>query len=504
MTGIEKYNSPAKVQRLGNDSVYGMGNDGNVTIAANTVLSRDMYYNNLTINSNCNLNTNGFRVFVKGTMTLNGNIGVGSTDTVSTGTVAGQTPASSNASYSLGGNAYGNTYTVSALPTNLIQDIEKAVAGIYADSSGTVITIAGGAGGGTGAPGTVTPGANGSGAGSGGSGGLPSRATGQPGGPGTPGTNGVAGSTPPAASGGAGAAGGPVVIVVAKTITGSGSILSQGKAGSAGGSSATGTGATNGAAGTTSPGETLTHLVDGSASYPYPNNNSPTTTTVSVPNLPHGGHTPYIYNYYYGYTYRYVHVGNVHHNGLSGHYDHGHAGGGGPYGHHYGDFHTPTPSTSSYFAQNGIDHTTPHRNHSGVAHSGYSTHYSGSYNTTHDAPHYGVHVPPGGYPHVPGQHHTMAYPRQHHDNSHWQYIYRNAGTVSTQGSQHFAGGAGGSAGTNGTNGSTTAGEYGQSGGGGGIIIITDSIANTVSTSTIGGTANGNTASSGSVVTIINT
>ena len=32
------------------DSIYGSGMDGNVTISANTTLTRDMHYNNLTIN----------------------------------------------------------------------------------------------------------------------------------------------------------------------------------------------------------------------------------------------------------------------------------------------------------------------------------------------------------------------------------------------------------------------------------------------------------------------
>ena len=36
------------------DSIYGSGADGNVTISANTTLTRDMNYNNLTINDVCN------------------------------------------------------------------------------------------------------------------------------------------------------------------------------------------------------------------------------------------------------------------------------------------------------------------------------------------------------------------------------------------------------------------------------------------------------------------
>lgn len=54
---------------------FGDGSDGDVTITSNTTLTRDMYYNNLTINAGITLNTNNFRVFVRNTMTLNGTIG---------------------------------------------------------------------------------------------------------------------------------------------------------------------------------------------------------------------------------------------------------------------------------------------------------------------------------------------------------------------------------------------------------------------------------------------
>jgi len=53
---------------------YGNGSDGNVTLAVNTILSRDMFYDNLLINAGVNLITKGYRVFVKGTLTNNGTI----------------------------------------------------------------------------------------------------------------------------------------------------------------------------------------------------------------------------------------------------------------------------------------------------------------------------------------------------------------------------------------------------------------------------------------------
>lgn len=52
-------------------SIYGDGSDGDVTISSNTNLTRDAYYNNLTISgSSIWLNPNGYRIFVKGTLTI--------------------------------------------------------------------------------------------------------------------------------------------------------------------------------------------------------------------------------------------------------------------------------------------------------------------------------------------------------------------------------------------------------------------------------------------------
>ena len=55
-------------------SVFGDGSDGNVTISVNTTLTRDMFYENLTINSSITLTTAGYRIFVKTLLTNNGTI----------------------------------------------------------------------------------------------------------------------------------------------------------------------------------------------------------------------------------------------------------------------------------------------------------------------------------------------------------------------------------------------------------------------------------------------
>jgi hypothetical protein len=53
---------------------YGDGSDGDVVISTNTTLTRDMFYNNLIINNGVTLKTNGFRIFVKETLTNRGTI----------------------------------------------------------------------------------------------------------------------------------------------------------------------------------------------------------------------------------------------------------------------------------------------------------------------------------------------------------------------------------------------------------------------------------------------
>ena len=160
MGALERLNSPAKVQRIGNDSVYGTGSDGDVVIATNVSLARDMYYNNLTIDSGFHLNTNGFKVFVKNTFTLNGSIGVTAGTSISSATIAGTTSGAS-VTDSIGGSAFGATYTASQLPTSIANDISTAILGYYIDTNSVVRPVKGGAGGANGAAGTVTPGAAG-------------------------------------------------------------------------------------------------------------------------------------------------------------------------------------------------------------------------------------------------------------------------------------------------------------------------------------------------------
>ena len=243
-------------QRLGNDTVYGSGTDGDVTITGTTVLAEDMYYNNLTVNSGINLVTNGFRVFVKETLTNNGVIGLPSSAAGETGigTLVGRVKdgtAGVPKSYVVGESASGTQVPASALrnldfvirgwhidPTDGFKRIEGAddgtagadVAGSAgaagtSGTSGTAGTAGGAAGGGTSTAGT----------------------DGTDGGDGTDGTDGATGAT---GIGGAGGAGGGMVLVVAKKVAGTGTIRSDGSVGDAGATGAKGADGTDGTAGT--------------------------------------------------------------------------------------------------------------------------------------------------------------------------------------------------------------------------------------------------------------
>lgn len=57
-----------------NFGAFGDGSDGVATISVDTTLGRDTMYDNLTIDEGVTLNTNGYRVFVKNTLTLNGKL----------------------------------------------------------------------------------------------------------------------------------------------------------------------------------------------------------------------------------------------------------------------------------------------------------------------------------------------------------------------------------------------------------------------------------------------
>lgn len=75
VTTVKLNDASVTTDKMSNLSeVFGDGSDGNVTISANTTLTADMYYDNLTVNSTYTLTTAGYRVFVKNTLDNNGTI----------------------------------------------------------------------------------------------------------------------------------------------------------------------------------------------------------------------------------------------------------------------------------------------------------------------------------------------------------------------------------------------------------------------------------------------
>lgn len=91
--------------------LFGDGSDGNVTVSGSLTLSRDMFYNNLTLSAGCAITTSGYRIFVAGTLDIsaapagaikwNGNNGANATS------IVGAAGAASLTSHNIGGSIAG-------------------------------------------------------------------------------------------------------------------------------------------------------------------------------------------------------------------------------------------------------------------------------------------------------------------------------------------------------------------------------------------------------------
>ena len=143
------------------DPVYGTGMDGDAVLdGSTTVLSmtpsasvytmtRDMFFNNLTINTSVRLMPNGYRIFVKNTLTFAGNNArIGFTTGFSTAGSIQQGGASA-VPHSLGGSATGNSATqpTAALGGTQYWSIPRqAILGYSITSSGGPTFLRGGAG----------------------------------------------------------------------------------------------------------------------------------------------------------------------------------------------------------------------------------------------------------------------------------------------------------------------------------------------------------------------
>jgi hypothetical protein len=275
MGGLDRYGKTI-TQRLGNDAVYGQGTDGDVTISSNTTLTGDKYYNNLTVNNGVTLLTNGYRVFVKNTLTNNGSIGAGTasagepTSEIATATVQG-TSNLTTITYTVGGTGGGST--ANAAPAWMLKNIDRLIEGKMATDLGYTPSgstsaglIYGGTSGITGAQGHTNPAYTNSDTWTGKSGNAGSAGhlrihsqfatnhevnhhnAGNAGNAGTAPNSGGAGI---GGAGGSGGWGGGIVMIFAKSIQGTGTIFAKGRSGFAGSPGQTGAAGTNGNNGNT-------------------------------------------------------------------------------------------------------------------------------------------------------------------------------------------------------------------------------------------------------------
>jgi hypothetical protein len=106
---------------------FGNGSDGNVTISSGTItMTRDMYYNNLTINGTGQLATNNYRLFISGTLDVSGagtgainNNGTSASPTTGSGqTNTAQLSQSVGGGLQGGGSGGGTTNAVGSVGNN--------------------------------------------------------------------------------------------------------------------------------------------------------------------------------------------------------------------------------------------------------------------------------------------------------------------------------------------------------------------------------------------------
>ena len=146
------------------DPIYGTGMDGTITLDGSTTIlgmapsasvysmTRDMFFNNLTINTSVRLAPNGYRIFVKNILTFGGNnatIGF-ATGYSTAGSIQQGGAASTAVTHSLGGSATGFAATAptAALGGSDYYEIpHQAVRGYAITASGGPTFLRGGAGG---------------------------------------------------------------------------------------------------------------------------------------------------------------------------------------------------------------------------------------------------------------------------------------------------------------------------------------------------------------------
>lgn len=251
------------------NKLFGNGLDGSIIYTGGvTYLNRDFYFTNLTVNSGATLFTNGFKIFVKETLTNNGTVGMPAGTAQTTAILGGTvlTRNDGNIGYN-SANAVGNLLTASQ-----ITNFDELIAGSKIVNATNQRIFAGdvgatGTSGASGSSGTANAGGAGTGGGS------------TAGNPGTAGTGGTGGT------GGASGQGGGIVVILAKIVTGSGTFISEGTIGNPGNVGNPGNPGTSGNTGTTSPG--TAHPGN-----PFSHGNPPVHHGVHVPEQPIHHATP--------------------------------------------------------------------------------------------------------------------------------------------------------------------------------------------------------------------
>jgi len=87
--------------------MYGTGFDGDLTVSAPYTLARESYYNNLTISGTGSINPGGYRLFVKGILTINSGCSINDDGYNASGTAGGL--AISSRTYLGGASSVGAT-----------------------------------------------------------------------------------------------------------------------------------------------------------------------------------------------------------------------------------------------------------------------------------------------------------------------------------------------------------------------------------------------------------
>jgi hypothetical protein len=165
-TSITRMNVPDSMAQFldSADPVYGTGMDGDAILDGSTTvlgmapsasvytMTRDMFFNNLTLNTSVRLAPNGYRIFVKNILTFAGNASkIGFTEGFSTaGSIQQGGAASTAVTHSLGGSATGFTATAptAALGGTQYWSIPRqAIQGYSVTASGGPTFLRGGAGG---------------------------------------------------------------------------------------------------------------------------------------------------------------------------------------------------------------------------------------------------------------------------------------------------------------------------------------------------------------------